>query len=93
MVILGIFLTLTLIELSVINFYWSRVTDNVFVEVGTEITRATPIKYKQYPLRMVAKVKKYRKLLWIPAGMIMFVNMVISLILGGVAMIIIGLIN
>ena len=93
MIILGIFLTLTLIELSVINFYWSRVTDNIFVGVGTEVTRVTPMKYKRLPLRAVAFIKGYKKLLWIPAGVIMFANFVISLILGGVAMIIIGLIN
>lgn len=90
--ILGIFLLLSLIESGVVYYYWSRVHD--VVELGTELGgKVINTKYKNLAMNLVAKIKNYKKLLWIPVGIIIFVNFIVSLILGGLLMITMGLIN
>ena len=89
MLILSIFLLLGVIEYAVVYFYWSKVSD--VVEIGTEVGKAAPMKYKRIPLKIVSFIKRFKKLILIPISIILFINFIISLVLGGIGMLIISL--
>jgi hypothetical protein len=84
--VLILFFVLCATEFGIAYFYWKGVED--YVEIGKEVggvaVRATPMKYKRLPLKFVAWVKGFKKLLWVPVALLLLVNWFVAVIVGGI---------
>ena len=91
MIILGIFLVLTIVEFGFLWFQWDKVS--TVVEVAEFVGDNVNLHEKQDAFMATIRkiVKKFKKLLWIPAGLLLFVNFLVALIVGGIATLIIAL--
>lgn len=91
MIILGLFVLLTVCTFGYIWFLWDKVSTVVDIaEVVADGVSKESVKVAGIVLTIRKVISKFSKFLWIPACILLFVNLIVSVLVGGFAMLILS---